>query len=208
VTRNLEAVDKWFMCVSFSWIEFKKRDQLENIDSLLDNLEPYFANLTACLRELWDVLFTAEQMAKGKVWRDLHDCVGTHDGMLRVLEANFAWLPDIDPPVDPVAAPPLLTKKSSTKSLRPTLTSQKQSSYFKQSCKQSLSKQLSSSSRQTLLALEPSSSQQPPPSQHSMSMCKHWAHDDPPHEDSDPDFQLVDRRKERVKCSCSNPKGG
>ena len=128
---------------------------------------------------------------KGKAVRDLYDCVGTHDGMLCVLEANFVWLPDMDSLVDPVAVPPPLTKKSSAKPLRPTLSSWKQSSSHKQSHKRSSSKQ-PSSSRQAPLVLEPSSSQ-PPPSQHSLSLRKHWAQD-PPHEDSDSGFQLVDWR--------------
>ena len=56
VVRSLEAVDEWFMRVSFYWIALKKKEQLEDIESLLDNIPPYFADPTACLRELWDVL--------------------------------------------------------------------------------------------------------------------------------------------------------
>jgi len=158
VTRPLKAIDDWFMRVSFEWIGLKKKYQLENIDGLLEQLEPYFADLSGCLRELWDVLFEPEYTPRGNVWRNLDECVGTHDGMLHILEATFLELPD----VDPVAAPPLtkslkppLARKSSTKSLKPPLTKPN-------SRKQSSTRKKLPSSRQAPSTPEPSSSQQPP----------------------------------------------
>ena len=89
VMRPLKDINDWFMHMSFQWIGLKKKDQLENIDVLLEQLEPYFADLSSCLRELWNVLFTPKYTPRGNVWRDLYQCVGTHDGMLHILEATF-----------------------------------------------------------------------------------------------------------------------
>jgi len=202
VTRPLKAIDDWFMQVSFEWIGLKKKYQLENIDSLLEQLEPFFADLSGCLRELWDVLFEPEYTPKGHVWRDLDQCVGTHDGMLHILEATLLGLPD----VDPVAASPPLTKslkpplarKSSTKSLKPPLTKPN-------SRKQSSTRKKLSSSRQAPSAPVPSSSQQPP-SRRSLSLRKRRAQDSPPREDSDSGVQPVGRSRERAKRVRSNTK--
>jgi hypothetical protein len=167
------CIGTWFEPNTFDILALRKRDHLEDISKrFVAKFDPYFADLSDCMLQLWDVLFPPDMTAKGIKYRGLFKCEATHDGMLKILRHTYHNLPEVDPPAPPSAA---VAKPTASTRKPPTCKkSQKASSQAASSSRAAFSSRKASSSRNAS-----SSRQVSPPETRSSNGRKRHAPDAP-----------------------------
>jgi hypothetical protein len=89
-------INAWFSAVdSYHALWLKKFGALSRFEELfISKFMPYFVNLGDCILGLWNELYPTDTLAeKPGTVRILNKCVGTHEGMLKVLHSTYEELP-------------------------------------------------------------------------------------------------------------------
>jgi hypothetical protein len=112
--KSTPIVDNWFKTLDYNALALCKADELTDITSFTRDFHPYFADLVECVEKMWDIIFPSDIGIKaGRVYRDMYQCLVTHNDLLEVLKEKYEELPDLDP--DAPSNPSLLPKRQSSK---------------------------------------------------------------------------------------------